>query len=289
MAFKTFSEYSRTNSNDIKSYLNRVVLATNEKIEYSYFDSISNIFEFNKLDTDKPVIMYEKFTFDYSTINESEVFTYGIYNTPSSDDIYRDLLENEYVPSRVDNIKNIKKLKFPIIAKNEKITSKYKTMGKLKKSENIYSNFIEDIIPKTRFKALAFKGNPICLQEKINKYDIDCDLLDFKYASNINSICKSLYSKYGLDFYSIRLIESSKGKIYLEGVEGITSLNPYQAITVYESAYNDFYQAKLPTWVKKKIIKESVAPYFKSKRYDNLLIKSKNAIDCSKYLSNDNY
>lgn len=288
MAFKTFNEYTITNSNDIKSYLNRVVVATDENIKYSYFDSISNVFEFNELDTDRPVIMYEKFTFDYSSINESDIFTYGIYHTPNSDEIYRDLLENEYIPKRVDNILNIKKLRFPIIAKGEKLTSKYKTIGKLKKSENIYSNFIEDIVPKTRFKAIAFKGSPICLQEKINKYNIDCDMLRFKHISNINNICEALYSKYDLDFYSINLIESNRGKIYLEGVEGIQSLNPYQAINVYESAYNDFYQARLPNWVKKKIMLESVAPYFKAKKYDNILIKSKNALDYSKYLNDVN-
>ncbi len=289
MAFKTFNEYSRTNSNDIREYLNRVVIATDEKIEYQYFDSISNVFEFNQLDTDRPVIMYDKFTFDYSSINESEVFTYGIHSVPNRDYIYRDLFENDYIPRRVTDIKNIKKIKFPIIAKNDNLTSKYKTIGKLKKSDNIYNNFIEDIIPKTRFKALIFKGDPICLQESINRYDIDCDLKNFKYLENINNISEAVHSKYGLDFYTLNIIESSKGKIYLDKIEGIPSLNPHQAIKVYESAYNDFYQSRLPNWVKQKIVSESVVPYFKKKQYDNMLIKSNYAIDYSKYLDNDNH
>lgn len=288
MAFKTFNEYSITNSSDVREYLNRVVIATSEKVEYQYFDSISNVFEFNKLDTDRPVIMYDKFTFDYSSINESEVFTYGIHSVPNSDFIYRDLFENDYIPRRVTDIKNIKKLSFPIIAKNDNLTSKYKTVGKLKKSDKIYNSFIEDIIPKTRFKALVFKGDPICLQESINKYDIDCNLKNFKYLENINNICENVHSKYGLDFYTLNIIESSKGKIYLDKIEGIPSLNPYQAIKVYESAYNDFYQSRLPNWVKRKIVSESVVPYFKKKQYDNMLIKSKYAIDYSKYLKDAN-
>jgi len=288
MAFKTFSEYSRTNSKDIKSYLNRVVIASNEKLNYSYFDNISNVFEFNSLDNDRPVIMYDSFTFDYSSINESEVFTYGIHDIPNRDQIYRDLLENEYIPQRVNDIKNIKKIKFPIIAKNETSENRYKTVGKLKKSENIYNNFIEDIVPKTRFKAIILKDSPICLQETINKYDIDCDLRRFKYFNNIKKIAESLHSKYNLDFYSIKLIESNNGKIYLDKIKGVPQLNPYQAAKVYEATYNDFYRARFPNWVKQKIMSESVVPYFKKKQYDNMLIKSNHAIDYSKYVKDAN-
>lgn len=289
MAFKTFSEYSRTNSKDIKSYLNRVVIASNEKINYSYFDSISNVFEFNSLDNDRPVIMYDTFTFDYSSINESEVFTYGVHDIPNRDRIYSDLLENEYIPKRVNDIKNIKKIKFPIIAKNETFENRYKTIGKLKKSENIYNNFIEDIVPKTRFKAIILKDSPICLQETINKYDIDCDLRKFKYFNSIKQIAESLHSKYNLDFYSVKLIESNNGKIYLDKIKGVPQLNPYQAVKVYEATYNDFYRSRFPNWVKQKIMSESVVPYFKKKQYDNMLIKSNYAIDYSKYLDNDNH
>lgn len=288
MVFKTFSEYSRTKSNDVKSYLNRVVIASNEKINYPYFDGVTNIFEFNRLDNDRPVIMCSDFTFDYSSINESEVFTYGTHVIPSRDQIYNDLLENEYIPQRVSDIRSIKNIKFPIIAKNDSSVNKYKTVGKLKKSENLYKTFIEDIIPKTRFKAIMLKDSPICLQETVNRYDIDCDLKKFKHLSIIKKIAESLYSKYNLDFYSVKLIESNKGKIYLDKIKGIPQLNPYQASKVYEAAYNDFYQARFPNWVKQKITSESVAPYFKKKQYDNMLIKSNNAIDYSKYLKDAN-
>ena len=285
MALKTFGEYSKIISKDPRSYLNRVIMASNEKLNYTYFDSISNVFEFNELDSSRPVIMCNSFSMDYSIINESDVFTYGISSIPNNDLIYGDLFENEYIPKRVSDIKNIKKLKFPIIARNETSENRYKTIGKLKKSNSIYKTFSEDIIPNTRFKAIIFKDSPICLEEIINKYRIDCDLKRFDYLNEIKSIAKDIYSKYGLDFYSIRVIESNKGKVYLDKIEEVSNINPYQAVEMYESAYSDFYQSNFPNWVKHKIIKESVAPYFKDKQYDALLFKSKHIIDYSKYLS----
>ncbi len=290
MAIKTFNEYSKSVSDNYKSYLNEVLLAIPENLNHTYFDFISSVFEFNKLDKSKPVIICKDFSFEYNMINESDIFTYGINPIPELDKISSDLLENEYIPKQIGNIKDVKKLKFPIIAKNKESEDRYMTIGKFKKSDILYETFREDITPKTRFNIIAFKDSPICLEEVINKCPLDSNLERFKYINEVNNITKLINSNYDLDFYKVKIVESNKGKIYLNKVESISNINPLQAIKIYECAYNDFYQTRLPNWVKTKILKEHVNPYLEKKKYDAMLFKSKHAIDYSKYLDlNDNH
>lgn len=290
MAFKTFNEYSKSVSNKYKSYLNGVLFATSEKLNHNYFDFISNVFEFNELDESKPVIICKDFSFEYDMINESNVFAYGINPIPELDKISSDLMENKYIPKQIGDIKGVKKLKFPIIAKNKESEDRYITIGKLKKSNILYETFREDVAPKTKFNIIAFKDSPLCLEEVINKCPLDSNLKRFKYINEVNEITKLINSNYNLDFYKVKIVESNKGKIYLNRVENISDINPLQAVKIYECAYNDFYQTRLPNWVKNKIIKEHVVPYLEKKKYDAMLFKSKHSIDYSKYLHlNDNY
>lgn len=281
---KNFDQYSIRYSKDPNKFLNQVNVAVGESFSHSYFNVISNSHDLSESNADFPMILTDSFVFEYNSINESSVFKYNYRDLPSKDSIYEYFLGLGYSPKSVSNIKDIKKLKFPIEASNSKGTDLYKTIGKLKNCESIYKSFKESPEAKTQFKILSFKGNPISIVEKINKFPIDVDLNSFKYLEECQNISEAAYNEFGIDICNISIIESLNEKIYVKSIDKKFDFNPHQAKIVYESVYEDFYQTRLPNFVKHMILEKNVAPYYKQKYYDSKLIKSNHSMDYSKHI-----
>lgn len=284
MSFKTFNEYINQFSSEFSNYSNRVGLATSESLNFPYFNYLKSHFDVNEMDSNYPIIIGEGFAFESSVINES--FTYNLNTCPDFDQVSVDFKEKSFIPSEARSFNEVKKLKFPVTAYHKDGKEDFKTIGKLRGSDNIYNRFVEKIVPKTKFKVLSFKGNPISIIETVNKFPLDVDIKRFKYLNEVSKISNDLHSKYKIDFYNIEILESTKGGLYLNGVNKKMDLNPHQSFKVYEAAYEDFYNTRLPNWVKKKMIDESVSNYYKQKSYDSMLIRTDNTMDYSKLVKN---
>jgi hypothetical protein len=281
--YKNFNQYSEQYSRDANTFINKVAIATNENINFPYFNYIKNQYELKENLNKIPVIVADDYSFKSNALYESE-FTYNLNKAPNFNMVIEDFSGAKFIPSYTRDIKTIKKLKFPIIAYNKLGEGvEYKTLGKLKASEGLYEKFREKVIPKTKFNILSFKGKPISIVESINKFPLDVDMNRFVHMKEATKISEELYEKYNLDFYNVELLESVKGGLYLNNVNRKLDLNPHQALTVYEAAYSDFYDSKLPNWVKNKMITESISKYYKTKLYDSMLIKSRHTLDYSKY------
>lgn len=283
MKYKNFEQYSRQYSKDIESFINRVAIATNESIKFPYFDYIKNKFDLQENYKNIPIIVSDDFTNESDALNESDEFTYNLNEMPTIDTVFDDFKNESFTTNSVSDIKNIKELKFPVTAYHKDGSIDFKTLGKLKASEGIYNSFREKIIPKTKFKVLSFKGDPISVVETINKFPLDVDMKRFTRLNEVRKISKALHDKYDLDFYNIELLESANGKLYINGVNRKLDLNPHQAFVVYEAAYNDYYTSRVPKWVKDKMINESVVDYYKQKYLDSQLIKSNHTFNYEKY------
>lgn len=285
MKFKNFEQYSRQYSSDINSFINRVAIATNETIEFKYFDYIKSKYDLQENYKNIPIIISDDFTSESAALYESNEFTYNLNETPSLDRVLEDFKDASFTTNQTYDIKDIKKLKFPIIAYHKNGTSQFKTIGRLKSSEGIYEKFREEIVPITKFKVLAFNGEPISIIETINNFPLDVDLKRFTLLNEVRKITRAIYEKYDLDFYNVEILESNKKRgLFINNIDKKLNLNPHQAFVVYEAAYNDYYSARIPNWVKKKMINENVSKYYKQRAYDSMLIKSNHTMDYSKYL-----
>lgn len=287
MKFKKFDDYVKQYSNDIKSFSKMVNFATNESFDIPYFNIAKSSFDLGSY-AGCPTIVSEGFMFNSQMLNESVNLTYGNLNIPHIETIYEDFKEEEFSPKSINSIKDIKKIKFPVTAYGKSSNDEYNTLHKLRSCEKIYDRFREKPKAKTKFKVLSFKNNPISIVETINKYPIDVDLYRFGKLNQVKSIVNKIYEKYKtLDFYNLDIIESLDGRLYAINIDKKLNLNPHQAKIVYETAYEDFYESRLPNWVKEELFNESVIPYYKKKALDSKLITSVNSIDYSKYLKND--
>lgn len=279
MRYKNFNQYISQYSNNEKDYLNKVGIASSSSENYSYYANINNQFDLKESDVNIPIIMSSDYSNDSNSIYESDMFKYNRNTSPDTDSVFEDFSGCEFIPKTVNSIPDTKKLKFPIKAVGPNSSQVFKTIGKLRSSEGIYSKFTEKITPKTRYTALSFKGKPISVVETVNKFPMDVDINRFKHLSKIRKISEMICEKYDLDVYNIELIESVKGSIYVNGVNTNLSLNPHQAYLVYESVYQDHYDTKIPNWVRRKIIEENVSGYYKQKSYDSMLVKTNNTMD----------
>lgn len=284
MKFKNFDQYSRQYSKDVTSFTNRVAIATNEEIDFPYFDYIKNKFDLKENYKNIPIIVSDDFTNESDALYESEEFTYNLNELPSMQQVFDDFKTDRFTTNQTYNIKEVKSLKFPITAYSERGETEFKTIGKLRSSEDIYNRFREKIVPKTKFTVLSFKGDPISIVETINNFPLDVDLRRFTLLREVKKIVAALNEKYNLDFYNIELLESVKGGLYINNVNRKLNLNPHQAFTVYEAAYSDYYTSRVPNWVKEQMINESVSKYYKQKYLDSQLVKSKHTFDYSKYV-----
>lgn len=282
MNFKNFSQYIDDKNKDINSYLKKVAIITNHKTIpiFKQVDMSDNI---NELSSQIALIFSDDYTHRNSFINENKL---AFNNTNHDLSNIKERIGNfKHLPSMTDDIKKVKSLKFPIIASNKKENVRYKTIGKLKSSDNIYNSFKEDLVPKTKFKVLAFKSEPISIVESINRLPLDVDINRFKMIDQVKEITSKIHEVYSLDIYNIEILESDRGTLYIKSIDRDIKLNPRESVILYEKAYSEYNNRPIPNWARIAIVKEHLGPYYKSKYYDSMLVKSKHTLDYSKYLS----
>tara|TARA_Y100000389_G_scaffold202153_1_gene246690 strand:+ start:89 stop:940 length:852 start_codon:yes stop_codon:yes gene_type:complete len=280
--FKNFSQYIDDKNKDINSYLKKVAIITNHKTIpiFKQVDMSDNI---NELSSQIALIFSDDYTHRNSFINENKL---AFNNTNHDLSNIKERIGNfKHLPSMTDDIKKVKSLKFPIIASNKKENVRYKTIGKLKSSDNIYNSFKEDLVPKTKFKVLAFKSEPISIVESINRLPLDVDINRFKMIDQVKEITSKIHEVYSLDIYNIEILESDRGTLYIKSIDRDIKLNPRESVILYEKAYSEYNNRPIPNWARIEIVKEHLGPYYKSKYYDSMLVKSKHTLDYSKYLS----
>lgn len=280
MKLKTFSEYNKNYSKDPKTFEKRVALASSQNYGANFFKHISeeNSHSFSNLDI--PVIIWNNFKAPSINENSSNIFNRS--SVPTNSEIYSSFEGETFIPKFTSERVNVKKLKFPIVGIGDS-TEEFKTYGKLKRSEKIFTEFREKIVPDTSFDVICFKDAPIHVQEKVKSLGFDVDLATFEHLTQLEKITERIGTNYKLDFYHLNLLEK-KGVLYFNTIGTSLNLSPSQSIKMYETAYFDHYSAKLPNWFKKQLFESNVKPYYKKRYYDSALIKPKYSIDFKKYI-----
>jgi hypothetical protein len=280
---KKFEDYSKAFSKDPKNFEKKVTFASPKSNSLDVFEKIGSVFDLSKSPHGNPIILWDGFSFEKAALNEGHHF-FNKKGLPSSQEILTRFKDEKFVPRSTSERSKIKELKFPIIGSTSTDSHEFKTYGKFKKSEKEFDRFSEKITPRTRFDVLVFREKPIHVEEKINKLGFDVYLRDFEYISEIEAISEKIKKEYSPDFYRIRLLEANDS-LYLESVDCSSELSPSQGLKMYETAYEDAYVSKLPNWFRAALFEKHVAPYYKKRAYDSLLIKPKHSIDFKKYLN----
>jgi len=195
-------------------------------------------------------------------------------------DILGDFKDTEFVPNQCSTRSEAKGLKFPVIGHGEEQVE-FKTYNKLRKSEKSFNKFSEKITPEKHFEILVFKTKPIHIDESIKGSRFDARNT-FKHDLKVNELSNVIHEKYGFDFYKINLLESNN-RVYLTKISTSDSLEPIHLVKMYESAYEDFYETRLPSWFKKHLFESYVKESLKSKYYDALLLNKNYAEQYKKY------
>ncbi len=274
MRLKKFTEYAKIYSKDPKTFEKMVQFS--ESTEVDLFDKfgVGDVFG------EKPVIIWNS----KLKVNESSSRIYNASQFPGKNEIFEFAEQVNLVSPKVTDRSLVKKMKFPIIGHSSSNQEEFKTYGKFKKSEKYFNFFREKISPSNRFEVIAYRTEPIHIQEKINKLGFDVNLKSFKHLDEVENSLEKINSKFKLDFYKLKLIESNNS-LYLESLESSGDLSPSQLVKMYETAYESYYEARLPQWFKKSVFEKYVQPYYQKRYYDSLLMKPKNAIDFKKFLA----
>ena len=283
MKLKKFNEYAAFYSKDPKNFEKKVCFACSEGTVPDVFTHITDSADPKFINEDVPVILWNNFNFQKSPLNESSAFVFNSKSLPDFEEISSKFNGADFLPKSTKERSQVKGLKFPIVGIDGTERSEFKTYGKFKKGERSFPKFMEKIVPQNRFNVIAFKGEPIHIQEKINKLGFDVDPNRFKYSHAIHKITESLHQEYPLDFYHIELLESG-GKLYLNSLDTSLNLSPSQSIKMYEKAYREYFASHLPGWFKKQVFESYIKPYYAKRYYDAALIKPKHSIDFKKYL-----
>ncbi len=278
---KKFEEYIKQFSKDPKVFEKQVVFASNlggSDIFEVVNDTSTN---FTDID-DHPVILWDNFNIEGKKINESSSHIYNSVRLPSFGRIREQLSNESYIAPSTKDRAQVKSLKFPIIASKDGESEMFKTYGKYKKSEKFYDSYRQKIVPTTKFDVIAFKGDTIHIQEKINGIGFDADLSRFKHPAQVTKIAKKVNEKFKADFYHMELLETN-GKLFLNNVTTSAKLSPTQNVKMYEAAYESFYDRRLPKWYRDQVFEKHTRPYYEKSYLNALLIKPKYAINFKKY------
>lgn len=285
MKLKNFKSYSSFYSKDPQNFEKKIALASPKMANLPMFEVVNSIDSALQIPKDIPVIQWNNFNFSSNKIDES--FCSTVYNQstiPTQSELNSEFKGEKFIPKIFGDRSQVKKMKFPIIGNFEDGSDEFKTYGKFKKSEKSYKSFQEKLIPSSRFEILVSGKSPIHAQKKINKTPFDIDMNRWKHSNEVESICNKINDKWSPEYYIINLLESN-GKIYLESINRSADLTPTQGVKLYESAYEDYYCSKLPSWFKTKMFEDHIKPYYKQKYYDSLLLNPSGVIDYKKYIN----
>lgn len=278
---KKFNDYIKTSSTNPRDFEKAIAFA-GESLDI--FEQISTPFDIPRLGSDKPLVLWNNFKLESQHINEtSGVFMYNQIENPIFEEVCDSFINEDFIPKTISDRKSVRKMEFPIVGIAEKDNEEFKTYGKFKKSEKNFSKFREKINPDTVFNVLVFKKSPLHIEEKIKGLKFDTNLSLFPKTKELHSIIEKVNEKYPLDFYNLEVFEKNN-KLYLNSIDVNQKLSPLQQVKIYEAAYSDFYQAKLPNWFKNMLTEKYLTPYYKSKAYDSKLVKSRYGVNYEKYI-----
>jgi hypothetical protein len=281
---KNFESFQKRYSKDPETFLKQVGIASHSLTEHSLFKVVKSQNEISESYLDYPLILDEGFSLKIETINEKAAHTYNYGESPNILDIVDKMSSSPYSPKVVDKIQDTrKKFRYPVIAIKGDSKEEYRTIGKLRASDVIYSKFLENPDAKTRFKILSFKGDPISVIEHINKFKLDVDINSFQFLNEVKEISKNVYETFGFDICNVEIVESLKGDILIRSIDKKIDLNPLQEAKIYQCVYEDYYQTRLPNWFKKKVLNEHFSKYIKDMSNHTNLIKSKHSLNYSKF------
>jgi hypothetical protein len=279
MKLKKFLEYSDLYSKDPKTFEKRVIFASGDKYAATMFEEITEADALLNY-PDRPIVLWNNMKLNSSVVNENHIFNRT--DLPMFKQVAHDFEGADFLPKSTRSRAEVKGLTFPIVGHHQEDTIDLKTYGKFKKSERDFDKFSEKITPVTRFDVIAFRKDPIHLQERVNQMGFDIDPNRFLAIPQIEKCLISIAEKYSPDFYRATFIDDGK-KLYLESLSTSAKLTPSQLVKIYEKAYESHYEVTLPTWFKKQLFESYVKPYYSAKYLDAQLLKPKNSIDFKKY------
>jgi len=266
-----------------------------------------------KMDNKKPILKFGNHNPDiYMLLSYSNVNPDYIYNRieetkkSSNKKNWHELLGNkDYIPKTVTDIKEIKNLEFPIIAKPSKGHSglgimKFDTyeecMDEVKKDDcklDTFSEMVKDI--STEYRMMLVKDNlhtifervPIIKENKtITTKDPD-ERLRFLYveqdhdkfgdSEEIKKIASDFYKYIDLDFCALDFIVDKNGKYWLIESNSCPGMGANNLANSYKAIYEDYYKKPIPE-AKQKIVDYLCTEYYKEikKLYPKEIEKSKN-------------
>ena len=204
------------------------------------------------------------------------------YPISSSKVKFSQSFNNEFfLPKTVFNIKDIKQLKLPIIAKPDKGCSargieKFKTYEEAEQSTLKFALWCEakDLIRE--FRVFILNNNIIHLSERVTNFDhnmsvgikkpnerIDLVYLDqkidgFPYMNQIINIKNIISKKVKLDFYVIDLMLDRDNKLWVPEINGAPGIGPSIFCDMYEPYVKFAYNKKISDTIKNelKLIKD---------------------------------
>lgn len=281
MKLKKFLEYTDLYSKDPKTFEKRVIFASPEKYAIAAFEEVE-LAEHLLSYPERPIVLWNGMSLRPMQVNESRNHIFNLRGLPSFRQVEQELEGADFLPKSTRDRAKVKDLKFPIVGHSGEQKVDLKTYGKFKKSEHNFERFSEKPTPITRFDALAFRKNPIHLQERINLLGFDVDPRRFIHMHQIEETLEQIEKKYSPDFYQATFIDAGD-RLYLESLSTSAKLSPSQLVRMYETAYSSHYETQLPAWFKNRLFEDYVKPYYAKRYLDAAMLKPKHAIDFKKY------
>lgn len=280
MALKKFDDYLISFSKDPSTFEKKIAITSSSET-IPTFEWVRSPFDLDR-GFSTPTIVWDQFDFKKHPLNESRAFFFNASQLPTTDEIFETLGDSDFVPKAVSDRAQVKKMRFPIVGIQGAEQEGFKTYGKFKKSEKRFSKFRESVVPRTRFDVIAFKKEPIHIQERINGIGFDVDPRRFQHLESIQNITSAIHEKYPADFYHVSVLERDD-RLFLESASTSFKLTPAQGHAMYVKAYESYYETRLPNWFKQQTFESQVKPFYEKRYFDWLLLKPKHSIDFKKY------
>jgi hypothetical protein len=244
---KMFSEFYTHTKGSEKELFNKIQVIGESSSYVTPFKRIDTLEESNGT----PILMLSSI----KLLNESNVNDHIFYNNSNFNkktNPFTKFIKESFIPKSTTVRKNVKRLKFPIVASLNGKETIYETYHRFKKSESNYTKFREKIIPKTKYDILFLNNKPVSVCENINDKLIS-KKIDSSFNKSLTHVSKKILEKYKLDTFYIRLNEDARGKLYLNKLNSIQKLNENQSNLLYIALYENYYKHSLPQWFKNKL------------------------------------
>jgi hypothetical protein len=238
-----------------KKYVNMVLIKADG--EYNE-DTPGNRGE--KIDYDLPILNFTSVDHRFLIHNNSIVYNPVKEMKYSADKklFHKTFANTDFVPKAVFDLKDIKELKEPIIAKptdghSAQGIELFDTYSDAKKSKMKFDLWSEAKEIDREFRAFFMDGNLLLIAERItnssndqsvgkkdveDKIDliyIDQQIETFPYLKEIKRIAKEISKGVKLDFFNIDLILDKDGKLWVPEINGAPGIGPSMFWPIYQA------------------------------------------------------